>query len=385
MSVSGKPGEGLAATLNWGGFPVGSGSSEVLEGALAAVRQVLGMEAAYLAEFSDGRQVFRAIEGETDSFGVNVGDGLVAEGTYCVRMLDGSLPSVVPDIAADPRVSDLSITRAARVGAYVGVPVRFPDGARGSLCCVSHSADPDLARRDIQFVHAIARLVEDHLRRLSIEQQARENVDGELIATTAELRTAISRLDVASIETVLRLSRAVEFRDDDTGAHTARVGRYCGALATQAGLESRFCELVLIASPLHDAGKVGIPDAVLLKPGRLTTEERAIVEQHARIGYELLRNSSSDVLDLAASVAWTHHEKFNGSGYPRGLSGAEIPIEGRVTAIVDVHDALTSHRVYRPAFTKDQALEMMRAERGSHFDPELLDVFLDHPPPAGKT
>lgn len=355
----------------------------VVEGALAAVRQVLAMDAAYLAEFTDGRQVYRAIEGDTDSFGMGVGDGPAAEGTFCVRMLDGSLPNVIPDSSLDSRVSDLAITHAAGIGAYVAVPLRFPDGARGSLCCLSHSPDPELAARDIQFVHAIARLVEDHLHRQSAELRVREEVDAELIATTAELREALSRLNVSSIETVLRLSKAVEYRDDDTGSHTVRVGRYCERLASQAGLDRQFCERLLMASPLHDAGKVAIPDAVLLKPGPLTEEERSVMEEHAQIGYDLLRNSSSGVLDLAASVAWTHHERFDGSGYPRGLSGSAIPIEGRVTAIVDVYDALTSDRVYRPAFSQQRALEMLRDGRGGHFDPELLDVFLASPPEPG--
>ena len=131
------------------------------------------------------------------------------------------------------------------------------------------------------------------------------------------------------------------------------------------------------ASPLHDAGKVGVPDGILLKPGRLTPEERAIMETHAQRGYELLRGSASPILELAATIAWTHHERFDGSGYPRGISGEDIPVEGRIVAIADVFDALTSDRVYRPAFPLQEVLAMMAADRGTHFDPRLLDIFFD--------
>jgi hypothetical protein len=359
-------------------------SQETLEGALAAVREVLGMDAAYLAEFTDGRQLYRAVEGDTESFGLVAGEGPVAAGTYCVRVLDGSLPNVIPDTAADRRVSDLAITRDAEIGSYVAVPLRFPDGTRGTICCLSHEPDPGLADRDIRFVHAIARLVEDRLIREAAERDARRSLDRELIEHTVELRSALSRLSIASVETVLMLSKAVEYRDDDTGSHTARVGRYAAGLAEQAGLEPWFCEQVLLAAPLHDAGKVGIPDAVLLKPGRLTDEERSVMERHALIGYELLRNSSAEAIALAASIAHTHHERFDGSGYPRGLAGEEIPLEGRVTAIADVFDALSSDRVYRPAFAPDEVVEMLRDGRGSQFDPELLDVFVADLPETAR-
>ena len=127
---------------------------------------------------------------------------------------------------------------------------------------------------------------------------------------------------------------------------------------------------------MHDVGKVAVPDRILLKPGKLTDGERREMERHTEVGHEILSGSGSDLLDLAASIAFTHHEKYDGSGYPRGLSGEQIPIEGRIAAIADVFDALTSDRVYRPAYTLEQAVETMAEERGHHFDPELLDHFL---------
>jgi len=194
---------------------------------------------------------------------------------------------------------------------------------------------------------------------------------------SGELRRALTELEIAQAETVRRLSMAVEFRDEDTGAHIERIGRFSTLLAEQVGLESEHCELMSYAAPLHDVGKVAIPDAILLKPGSLTPEERAIVETHAEEGYRLLRGSSSSILDMAATIALSHHEKWDGSGYPRGLVGEQIPIEGRIVAITDVFDALTSDRVYRPAFTIERAVEMMREQRARHFDPVLLDTFLE--------
>ncbi len=170
---------------------------------------------------------------------------------------------------------------------------------------------------------------------------------------------------------------AVEFRDEDTGAHIERIGRFSTLLAEQVGMESEFSARLSHAAPLHDVGKVAIPDAILLKPGPLTPEERAIVETHAEEGHRLLQGSSSSILDMAATIALSHHEKWDGSGYPRGVVGEAIPIEGRIVAIADVFDALTSDRVYRQAFAVEEAVQIMREQRGRHFDPVLLDAFLE--------
>jgi PAS domain S-box-containing protein len=177
-------------------------------------------------------------------------------------------------------------------------------------------------------------------------------------------------------ETIRRLSRAAEFRDDETGAHTERVSRYCELIATRLELDPKHCERLRIAAPMHDVGKIGVADAILKKPGPLDAEERAEMERHAQIGYRILAGSGAALLDLAAMIAWTHHERFDGVGYPRGLVGEEIPLEGRIVAIADVFDALTSDRIYRPAFSYAEAVATMRAARGSHFDPRVLDTFL---------
>jgi methanogenic corrinoid protein MtbC1 len=192
-----------------------------------------------------------------------------------------------------------------------------------------------------------------------------------------ELERTLTELEIAQAETVRRLSMAVEFRDSDTGAHIERIGRFATLLAEQLGMDAAFCAKLKYAAPLHDVGKVAIPDAILLKPGPLTAQERAIVETHAEEGHRLVRGSSSSILDLAATIALSHQEKWNGSGYPRGLVGEEIPIEGRIVAVADVFDALTSDRVYRTAFSVEEALRMMQSERGRHFDPTVFDAFME--------
>jgi HD-GYP domain-containing protein (c-di-GMP phosphodiesterase class II)/methanogenic corrinoid protein MtbC1 len=201
----------------------------------------------------------------------------------------------------------------------------------------------------------------------------REEIEGR----SSELKRALTELEIAQAETVRRLSMAVEFRDEDTGAHIERIGRFSTLLAEQIGMDPEFCERISHAAPLHDVGKVAIPDSILLKPGPLTPEERAIVETHAEEGYRLVRGSSSAILEMAATIALSHQEKWDGTGYPRGLAGEAIPIEGRIVAIADVFDALTSDRVYRKAFPVEEAVKIMREQRGRHFDPVLLDAFME--------
>jgi len=210
-----------------------------------------------------------------------------------------------------------------------------------------------------------------------IGERRRQALEQEIDSRSSELKRALSELEIAQAETVRRLSMAVEFRDEDTGAHIERIGRFSTLLAEQVGMEPDFCATLSHAAPLHDVGKVAIPDAILLKPGKLTAQERAIVETHAEEGHRLLRGSSSSILDLAATIALSHHEKWNGSGYPRGVVGEAIPIEGRIVAVADVFDALTSDRVYRKAFTVEEAVDIMLEQRGRHFDPVLLDAFME--------
>lgn len=209
-------------------------------------------------------------------------------------------------------------------------------------------------------------------------------------ARTADLES--SRMDVVHC-----LARAVEYRDDHTGRHVERVGRYAGLIGEAMSLEAETCRMLQLAAQLHDVGKIGVSDDVLLKPGRLTPEEyermqrhtlfgKKIVEQmsdrdwekmrqHVQIGSKILEAPRSPLLAMAARIALTHHERWDGTGYPLGLAGEDIPLEGRVTAVADVFDALSSRRPYKPAFSLEKCFEIIEQERGSHFDPKVIDAF----------
>jgi putative two-component system response regulator len=200
---------------------------------------------------------------------------------------------------------------------------------------------------------------------------------GGIATDVTDLVQAKDEIAHSQRETVARLARAVEFKDEDTGDHIERMSAYCELIAERLGLPDERRELIRLASPMHDAGKIAVPDGILLKPGRLDPEEREIMERHAEVGWRLLSGSTSELLGLAAEIAYTHHERFDGAGYPRGLAAEEIPLEGRIAAVADVFDALSSDRVYRDAMPIDEALTIMRDGRGSHFDPEVLDAFLD--------
>jgi hypothetical protein len=177
-------------------------------------------------------------------------------------------------------------------------------------------------------------------------------------------------------EIVHRLARVVEFRDSDTGGHVERMSRYSTLIVGELGWSPERCRELRLAAALHDVGKVAVPDAILLKPGRLTAEEREIMQRHCQAGFDMLTGSDSTLLNLAAEIALTHHERYDGAGYPAGLAGAGIPLVGRIVAVADVFDALTSARVYKDAIDIPEAVEIIRAGRGTQFDPDVVDAFL---------
>lgn len=185
------------------------------------------------------------------------------------------------------------------------------------------------------------------------------------------------QLQESQFETLRRLAQAAEFRDDDTGKHTQRVGELSAALARVAGLDDSIVEHLRLAAPLHDIGKIGIPDTILLKPGKLTAEEFAVMQRHTTIGASILSDGQSSFIQMAETIALSHHERWDGSGYPNNVSGTDIPLVARVVAIVDFFDALTHARPYRGAVPLPAVLELMRSEAGRHFDPALLKVFLN--------
>ncbi|MEA2462197.1 MAG: cyclic di-GMP phosphodiesterase [Actinomycetota bacterium] len=226
--------------------------------------------------------------------------------------------------------------------------------------------------------------VSNALRRRTLElvnQDHRDHLEEIVKARTGDLWQTIVKLELSEkvvratrAETIERLAVAGEYHDEETGFHVERMSRYCQTLAQASG-HGHLHETIREASSLHDVGKIGVPDSILLKPGPLLPEECAVMQEHAAIGYGILKDSESPLLNLAAEIALTHHEKVDGTGYPNGLIGSAIPIAGRIAAIADVFDALTSNRVYRRAFPLVKAVEMMKRDAGAHFDTDLLSVF----------
>jgi putative two-component system response regulator len=258
--------------------------------------------------------------------------------------------------------------------------VQLPDGSGLDLVERAIRHDDELAALVVSGLDEVA--IGDHALRIGaygyIVKPFSANdvligVLGALAHRRREMR-AREAIREASEETIQRLCAAVEARDTGTFAHVSGMSDHCHAIARELGLDAGRCELLRAASPLHDVGKVGVPDRILLKPGSLTGGERAEMMRHAEIGYRILAGSRAELLQLAATIAWTHHERIDGRGYPRGLAGAEIPLEGRIAAVADVYDALTRDRVYRPRFERERALEMLADGRGTQFDADAVDA-----------
>lgn len=190
------------------------------------------------------------------------------------------------------------------------------------------------------------------------------------------VRKATEQVMSRENEIILRLSRATDYRDPETGAHILRVAHYAKHIAANLGLLEADQELIFQAAPMHDIGKVGVPDHVLLKPGKFEPEEFELMKRHARIGYEILADSQIPVLQAGAQIALTHHEKFDGSGYPEGLGGEDIPLFGRICAVADVFDALTCQRPYKAPWETERAVALLREQAGRHFDPACVEAFL---------
>jgi putative two-component system response regulator len=191
-----------------------------------------------------------------------------------------------------------------------------------------------------------------------------------------EVAAATLKLQEREEEIILRLALAVEYRDNDTGEHTLRVARYSRIIAEQLGLPPRLCRDIYLAAPLHDVGKVAIPDSILLKPGRLNADEIAIIRTHAAIGGKILADSHCELIQLAAAIASAHHERWDGSGYPNGLKQRQIPIAARVVTVADVFDALTTKRPYKEAMPLQAARQYLEDKKGYEFDPACVDAFV---------
>ncbi len=227
-----------------------------------------------------------------------------------------------------------------------------------------------------EFLFRVRNLLQIRLALRDAEEQTHALFQ-ELLDRTDELSHYQLELKEAQLEVIARLARAGEQHDDETGQHTQRVAVTAGLLAAGLGLDDGEVEIIQRAAPLHDVGKIGVPDSILLKPGRLTEQERKIMQRHCLGGAGLLAGGRSEIVQRAEVIALSHHEKWNGQGYPLGLAGEDIPLEGRILAVADVFDALTHARPYKDAWTHEDAVQEIQNQSGAHFDPKIVNSFLE--------
>jgi len=251
----------------------------------------------------------------------------------------------------------------------------------GYQACKALKADPELARIPVIFVTAMGE-IEDESKGFDvgcvdyITKPLSPSVVNRRVRTHLSLVRA-EELERTRLLIIQRLGRAAEFKDNETGMHVIRMSHYSRIVAEKSGQPTWYCQLILQASPMHDVGKIGVPDKILLKPGPLDDDEWKIMRRHPKMGAGIIGEHDSELLDMASQIALTHHEKWNGKGYPAGLAGEDIPLSGRITALADVFDALVTSRPYKEAWHVEKALDLIRSEVGEHFDPRLVQAFLD--------
>jgi diguanylate cyclase (GGDEF)-like protein len=333
-----------------------------IERSLAAARELLGMQLAYVAEAEDEAFTFRAVDGDAAAFGATLGGRVARQDTLCDRMLGGAIGNVVADVAATPGASDA--TGSPGIGAYVGVPLRLHDGTvYGSLCCVSADPAPDLRERDARLLEVLARLIADQVDR---ERAQRRSLRAEGAAAAGQALLA-----------------ALKARERYTAEHSEAVVELSTAVAQELGMPEDEVVQVAQVALLHDVGKLGVPEAILQKPGALTDAEWQIMRAHPAIG-ERVVGSIPTLAHLAPAVRG-EHERWDGAGYPDGLAGEQIPVASRICLACDAWHAMTSDRPYRAALSDGDARAELVRHAGTQFCPRtvtaLLTVLDGGPPP----
>ena len=260
---------------------------------------------------------------------------------------------------------------------YIGIPLRTHDE---EVLGVLHAWGGDRlpAGDDLRVLRAVAERIGTEIHLRDTNRRLEEKVDrrmGDLTALLGRLRTVNDQLLEATRDTVMRLARAAESRDAETAEHVDRMSAYARIIARRLGMSAEEQALIELAAPMHDVGKIGIPDAILRKQDKLTEEEWDIMGQHPTIGANILSGSRSKLLQMAELIAASHHERWDGTGYPNQVKGTEIPLAGRIVALADVFDALTSPRAYKDAWSVQDAVSHVRKRSGSHFDPRVVAAF----------
>lgn len=324
--------------------------------------------------------------------------------SFARRCAANRCPLIVPDALRDPEFrAHPWVVDAPHLRFYVAHPLPLPPGEPPAVLFGLDPRPRPVTADELYELSDLAALAAGELERVDEQAEmarlamaarslsepdelarlaSRPSAVADLAAAMADLaRQASAReesLKRLNIETISRLVIAAEYKDRATGRHIRRMAQYTELLARAAGLPAGEVELIKLASPMHDVGKIGLPDQILTKTGSLERDEWWIVQRHCVIGAGILGGSDSPLLQAGEIIALSHHERWDGTGYPNGLGGEDIPLYGRICAVADVFDALTSERSYKPKFDNDHALSIMREGRETHFDPAVLDLFLDH-------
>jgi putative nucleotidyltransferase with HDIG domain len=326
-----------------------------VERAIASARELLGMDVAYVGQFVAGEQVLSRFQGDPGKFGLGEGTAVPLAETFCQRVVDGRLPSVIRDVSDHPEAMAMPIAERTGICAFVAVPLEFSDGTvYGTLCAASRHPLPGLEERDVNFVRVIARLIAEALERELLEEE-RSRLYAETVAGAA-------------------LIAAVEARDAYTGRHSRTVVALAAAVARQLGLPDDAVTLAEKVALLHDIGKLAVPDQILGKPGPLDPSEWDVMHRHSAIGADVV-TSIPGLGHLAAAIR-AEHEHWDGSGYPDGLAGEEIPIASRIVLVCDAYHAMTSVRPYRDALTAAEARAEIERGAGGQFCPRCSEALL---------